>query len=268
MATKTDTVTIPYKDPANEAEWAADFLTAINAPVNEANLTFITAAELYEDTFHASADFIPRKYGDDNANNPLDSTQFEAGGVVWAENGGDPVWQFPTLQAGLKSNAAVIEENPGDQALLADLRKGNQSAEDLAADIAASDWGTGGGPGSSEERGYSIDISDELQDALAEVQSGLRGGPTKATEESFPWQILGGVVPITFGETGNAPKAIESQFVKDLKSAWPYALMIVGIIGGVAIFGLGAYKAASPSGKSGSVTNIVQEHPEIAEAAA
>ena len=94
----TGTVTVPYADPANEVQWADDFLTYINAPVNDQSLAFITAAELEEGVFHPNADFVPRKYGDDNKNNPLDSTQFEAGGVVWAENGGDPVWQFPTLR--------------------------------------------------------------------------------------------------------------------------------------------------------------------------
>ena len=264
---KTGTLTIPYGQPENEAQWADDFLTFIGAPTTRSNLAFITAAEMFEDVYYPSPDFIPRKYGADNRFNPLDSTQFEAGGVMWAENSGDPVWQFPSLKAGLESNAAVIEENPGDQALLEDLRKGTKSGKELAADIGASDWGTGGGPGSAAEMGYSADVADELQDALAEVDAGMGEGKS-AKLTGINWAELGlgfpGLIAGSEGAAANkAGSVIESQFTKDLKSAWPYALMIVGILGGVGLFVLGAAKAAK-----GNAESTVQQHPEIVEAAA
>ncbi len=268
MATKTGAVTVPYGDPENEAQWADDFLTFIGAPATKSNLAFITAAEMFEDVYYPQADFIPRKYGSDNRYNPLDSTQFEAGGVMWAENSGDPVWQFPNLKAGLESNAAVIEENPGDQGLLEDLRKGTKTPEELAADIGASDWGTGGGPGSPAEMSYSADIADELGDALAEVGAGLSDkSPAKLTGVNW-WKVAESADP--FLQVASSGKnAVESQFTKDLKSAWPYALMIVGIIGGLGIFVLGVKKATeSKSSSSGGIVNLVQQHPEIAEAAA
>ena len=272
---KTGTLTIPYGQPANEAQWADDFLDYIGAPATKANLTFITAAELFEDTFHANPDFIPRKYGDDNRYNPLDSTQFEAGGVVWAENSGDPVWQFPTLLAGLESNAAVIEENPGDQGLLEDLRKGTKGPAELAADVGASDWGTGGGPGSPAEMGYSVDLADELQEALADVQSGLGAGkwypptPATATLTSASQPFPGGVWdPLNAPEeiTGAIVGAVGKYFIGDLKAAWPYALMIVGVIGGIGLFVLGAKQAATSrrSESGGGIVDLVQQHPELA----
>ncbi len=279
---KTGTLTIPYGQPANEAQWADDFLTFIGAPANKPNLQFITAAEMFEDVYYPNPDFIPRKYGADNRFNPLDSTQFEAGGVMWAENSGDPVWQFPTLKAGLESNAAVIEENKGDQGLLEDLRKGDKTAAELVADVGASDWGSGGGPGSTEEMSYSLDLSDELQDALSEVNSGLdTTRPAKLT--GIDWSKLGidafglTLPGVFYNEgsaektaAGDAGKALLSPFEKDLKAAWPYALMIVGIIGGVGLFILGAKKAATGKneGSSGGVVNLVQEHPELVAAGA
>ena len=274
----TGTVTVPYTDPANEVQWADDFLTYINAPVNDQSLAFITAAELEEGVFHPNADFVPRKYGDDNKNNPLDSTQFEAGGVVWAENGGDPVWQFPTLQAGLESNASIIENNPGDLDLLEDLRKGNKTAQELAADIAVSDWGTGGGPYSAAEEGYSTEISGLLQEALADIKPGLAGKGTTATLTGIDWgDVLIGPGGYLFKQTAGAVggavvDTVQKDFLADMKRALPYVLEVVGVIAGGGLILLGAYKAAGRKSSEvpgvGAIINMVQKHPEMAEAAA
>jgi hypothetical protein len=266
-------VTVPYAHPANEVQWADDFLTYIHAPTDKPELTFIVAAEDYEGTFHSSPGFIPRKYGDDNANNPLDSTQFEAGGVVWAENGGDPVWQFRTLKAGLESNAAVIEDNPGDAELLKDLRAGNKTAQELADDIAASDWGTGGGPGSAAEEGYSRDISDELQTALEQVNAPqAKSDPLNIPGDVESWLNdlgVGGLVnpPATIAGAGSAAKqAVESQFTKDLKAAWPYVLEGLGVLVGLGLVALGAWKATGREAPGPGT--LLQASPQLAKAAA
>jgi hypothetical protein len=269
------TTKTPYPQPANEVQWADDLLTYINAPVNDQSLAFITAAEINEGVFYASAEFIPRKYGDDNANNPLDSTQFEAGGVVWAENGGDPVWQFPTLQAGLASNASILEDNPGNLDLLADLRKGNKTMQELAADIAASDWGTGGGPGSAAEVGYSATISGLLQEALGEIPAGFAvKGPTGVlTSWTNPFGG-GGKDPLNWpteilGKLASGP---EKAFVGGFEAILPDILMILGVIVGGGLIVLGAYKAAGRKPSEvpgvGAIINVVKKNPELAVAGA
>jgi len=261
-------VTIPYADPANEAQWADDFLTYIDAPTTKPNLEFITAAEEEEGTFYPSASFIPRQYGDSNKNNPLDSTQFEAGGVVWADNGGDPVWQFPTLQAGLESNAAIIEHNPGDYDLLEALREGKSSANELAADVAASDWGTGGGPGSEAEVGYSGELAGELQSALESVNSGLTSPGKTAVLTSFPG---GSLDPLNWPSeaAGAAESGVESFFKTYVL---PYAFEGLGVLFGGILIVLGAWKSAgreaNKSPTVGNIVNVAQKAPELAEAGA
>jgi hypothetical protein len=271
------TVTVPYAEPSNEAEWADDFLSYIDAPDTKPNVEFITAAEIHEGTFYPNETFIPRQYGDDNRYNPLDSTQFEAGGVVWAENGGDPVWQFSSLKAGLESNASIIEDNAGDYGLLKDLRSGSKTAQQLANDVAASDWGTGGGPGSAAETGYSQAISNTLQDALAEVDSGL-GTPSPATLTGFnplPWLGLGGVAvsggaAAIGGGTNEVKKVVGDATGDVLKAMLPTILEIIGVLFGGGLVVLGAYKAAGKKASDvpgvSAIVNRAQKAPEVAAA--
>ena len=267
-AKDSSSVTVPYAHPANEVQWADDFLTYIHAPTDKPEVTFIVAAEDYEGVFSPSPGFIPRKYGDDNEYNPLDSTQFEAGGVVWAENGGDPVWQFPTLKAGLESNAAVIEDNPGDAELLKDLRAGNKTAQELADDIAASDWGSGGGAGSQAEEDYSHSVSDMLQTALEQVGAPQPksdpltiGGVLKDIDQ---WGFTDPLNDIT-NAPGNVTKAILSPFVKDLKAAWPYVLEGLGVLVGLGLVALGAWQA---TGREVKELPGAQTAPQLAKTAA
>ncbi len=266
-------VTVPYAEPANPVEWAEDFLTYIGAPDPKESVAFITAAENVEGTFYPSPSFIPRAYGDDNRYNPLDSTQFEAGGVVWAENGGDPVWQFPTLEAGLASNAAILEGNPGDAILLKDLKQGTKTAQQMADDIAASDWGTGGGPGSAAEVGYSQTISGALQEALSQVDPGMRTPTTPATLtgwEPFPgglWDPLN-IATNVGGQIGShALSGTEKTVVNIAKDLAPYFLEFIGVIFGVGLVVIGAYKAAGRKASEapgvGALINVAQKAPEV-----
>jgi len=107
--------------------WAQAFLQAIPEPVSSCNLSAVEAWEQAEGG----------AWSDAAADNPLNTTQPEPGS--WPVNA-DGVQAYPSWPQGLAANVTAIT-NGLYGGILAALRAGD-SAQNVADQVAASDWGT------------------------------------------------------------------------------------------------------------------------------
>ena len=136
---------LPYADPTNTGQWAADELYSLGAPINPFDVSYLEAWQTHES---------PSGFG----YNPL-GDETGATGSIHAPGNTASVQAYTSWLQGLQTTTYNLTSLPQNAKIVAALRSGNATYAELSAAQAQGGWGGGGektiaAPGTSTPFNY------------------------------------------------------------------------------------------------------------------
>lgn len=158
---------IPYADPLNTQQWAADFLTDISAPLTASNENYV---ELWE-TAESPSGWGYNPLGTEETANKSKSAQP-------GSTSSHPVQAYTSWDEGLSATLATLSGDSGNATLVKDLQKGNASVSTLDQAQTLGSWATGDEPnlaGSGASTAFKYGGSYGEQPGVAGVAASSKG---------------------------------------------------------------------------------------------